>query len=202
VAGNSLSNSRTQGSDEEKMGALRDLDQLLYEMASCCPVDLMPGEWDPATYMLPQQPLHRCLLPKSTSLASLHPHPNPYCARVAGRLLLGTSGQPINDVLACSDVTDHLDVLENLCRWRHLAPTAPDTLACHPYTTADPFIISARPDVVFSGQGVSFASRRVEMDGGPVLLLSLPPFASHHTAALVDLDTLTATPISFSFYET
>lgn len=27
-------------------------------------VDIMPGEFDPTNHMMPQQPLHPCLLPK------------------------------------------------------------------------------------------------------------------------------------------
>jgi hypothetical protein len=27
---------------------------------------------------------------------------------------------------------------------RHLAPTAPDTLACYPFTDADPFVLPSR----------------------------------------------------------
>jgi hypothetical protein len=41
---------------------------------------------------------------------------------------LGTSGQPVADLLRYSGLEDPLAVMESTLRWRHLAPTAPDTL--------------------------------------------------------------------------
>ena len=32
----------------------------LTQLAAALPTDAMPGETDPATYALPQQPMHRC----------------------------------------------------------------------------------------------------------------------------------------------
>jgi hypothetical protein len=32
----------------------------LTQLAAALPTDAMPGEADPATYALPQQPMHRC----------------------------------------------------------------------------------------------------------------------------------------------
>ena len=31
--------------------------------------------------------------------------------------------------------------LEETLEWRHMAPTAPETLGCYPFVTEDPFII-------------------------------------------------------------
>ena len=36
-------------------------------------------------------------------------------------------------------------ILEDSLRWRHMAPTAPDTLACYPFYIEDPFILSETP---------------------------------------------------------
>lgn len=41
---------------------------------------------------------------------------------------LGTSGQNVSDIVKYSSVDDHLEILENTLKLRHLAPTAPDTL--------------------------------------------------------------------------
>lgn len=50
---------------------------------------------------------------------------------------LGTSGQPVADLLRYSGLEDPLAVMESTLRWRHLAPTAPDTLGeAHPPTTS------------------------------------------------------------------
>lgn len=41
---------------------------------------------------------------------------------------LGTSGQNIDDLSKYSEAEDKLEFLERTLRWRHLAPTAPNTL--------------------------------------------------------------------------
>ena len=40
------------------------LDNLLCPIVKCCPVILMPGEFDPTSHTLPQQSLHPCILPQ------------------------------------------------------------------------------------------------------------------------------------------
>ena len=42
--------------------------------------------------------------------------------------VMGTSGQPIDDICCYSEIDDPLEALENTLKWGHLAPTAPDTL--------------------------------------------------------------------------
>lgn len=41
---------------------------------------------------------------------------------------MGTSGQNIDDLDRYSEAKDKLEYLERTLRWRHLAPTAPNTL--------------------------------------------------------------------------
>ena len=41
---------------------------------------------------------------------------------------LGTSGQNVNDLEKYSEAKDKLEFMERTLRWRHLAPTAPNTL--------------------------------------------------------------------------
>jgi len=47
-------------------------------------VDVMPGEFDPTNYTLPQQPLHRCMLPLSSAYPTLQLVTNPYQADMDG----------------------------------------------------------------------------------------------------------------------
>lgn len=44
------------------------------------PVDVMPGQYDPTNYTLPQQPLHRCMFPLSVPYPTLQLVSNPYQA--------------------------------------------------------------------------------------------------------------------------
>jgi DNA polymerase II small subunit/DNA polymerase delta subunit B len=41
---------------------------------------------------------------------------------------LGTSGQNIDDLYKYSEAKDKLEFMERTLRWRHLAPTAPNSL--------------------------------------------------------------------------
>ena len=50
--------------------------------------------------------------------------------------MIGTSGQPVDDILKyieagepnSKEADGRLEVMENMLRWRCIAPTAPDTL--------------------------------------------------------------------------
>ena len=41
---------------------------------------------------------------------------------------LGTSGQNIDDLEKYSEAKDKLDYIERTLKWRHMAPTTPNTL--------------------------------------------------------------------------
>ena len=53
----------------------------------------MPGAEDPCNFTLPQQPFHRCLVPRASRYSSFRVVTNPYEAFIGGRLVLGGSGQ-------------------------------------------------------------------------------------------------------------
>ena len=55
--------------------AVRVLDNLLVQLASSVDTDIMPGEFDPANQILPQQPLHPCLFPCELPNLLLEPLP-------------------------------------------------------------------------------------------------------------------------------
>lgn len=50
----------------------REVDMCLSELAGAVPVEVMPGNNDPANHSLPQQPLHRCLFPLASSFTSFN----------------------------------------------------------------------------------------------------------------------------------
>ena len=119
----------------------------------------MPGAHDPANFVLPQQPLHHCLLPQSYQLSTFHAVSNPYSCRIGGRVVMGNSGQPVLDILMNSALEHPLDAMEKTLEWRHMCPTAPDTLGCYPYDDDDPFIFNVCPDIYFAGNQDSFGDR-------------------------------------------
>jgi len=211
LAGNSLS-SCTQDKDSlskakylskktsaGSVDAVKSLDSILMQLVTSVDVSIMPGSFDPSNFSLPQQPLHRCMLPEAAKFHTLHCLPNPCDMTFKGVRVMGTSGQPIDDICCYSEIDDPLEALENTLKWGHLAPTAPDTLGCYPFSDKDPFIISESPHIYFAGCQSHFKSKIVKGDDGQsVLLLTVPSFSKSGTAVLVNLQTLEALPISFS----
>lgn len=187
---------KTQAASVE---AVKMLDEILLQLCTSVPVDVMPGEFDPTNYTLPQQPLHRCMLPLASAYATLHLVTNPYQADIDGVRFLGTSGQNISDIFKYSSMDDYLEILEWTLRAGHISPTAPDTLGCYPFYKSDPFILTTCPHVYFCGNAPRFQSKLLQGDEGQrVLLVTVPAFSATQTACLVNLRDLSCQPISFS----
>ncbi|XP_039294373.1 DNA polymerase delta subunit 2 isoform X2 [Nilaparvata lugens] len=186
------------------LSAVQQLDNLLEQLVINMPVDLMPGEFDPSNHSLPQQPLHFCMFPKAANYKTMNGVPNPYACEMDGRLLVGTSGQPIADVLRFSDVTDPISALESTLTWGHIAPTAPDTLDCYPYYNSDPFILGQQPDVYFVGNQETFQTKIVDVQNPgaetksyKTRLVCVPSFSKTRTCVLVNLRDLECYPMTF-----
>ncbi|MBA0572205.1 hypothetical protein Golob_002562 [Gossypium lobatum] len=137
----------------------KELDILLTQIAASLPLDIMPGSSDPANFALPQQGQQLITL--------LGP------ALILIVLSLIASGQNIDDLTKYSEAKDKLDFLERTLRWRHLAPTAPNTLGCYPFTDRDPFLIDSCPDVYFVG-----------LEGQLVRLICIPRFCETGVAVV------------------
>ncbi|KAJ1025895.1 hypothetical protein NDA16_002521 [Ustilago loliicola] len=175
------------------------LDQLLTDLSSAMPVHLLPGEKDPASVAIPQQPIHFALLPRAGRFDSLHRHTNPAWVSVGGKKLLGTAGQNIDDIFKYVEESDEgrLEMATRTLEWGHLAPTAPDTLWCYPFKSTDPFVLKERPDVLFVGNQPKYASAvyryddedAEEQDSGCRVVL-VPEFAKTKQVVLLNLTSL------------
>ncbi|XP_073478293.1 DNA polymerase delta subunit 2 [Aquarana catesbeiana] len=179
--------------------AVKMLDEILLQLSGSVFVDVMPGAYDPTNYVLPQQPLHRCMFPQASPYSTLQLVTNPYEADIDGVRFLGSSGQNITDIFKYCSMQDYLEILEWTLQVGHLCPTAPDTLGCYPFHASDPFILRACPHVYFCGSAPKFSCKEIEgPEGQRVLLLTVPDFSNTQTACLVNLRTLQCQPISFS----
>lgn len=164
IAGNSINASRPKQlknasaltlrvvDTKDMLNGVKLLDNFVSNLSKSVEVDLMAGEFDPANMMLPQQPIHHCMFPKSAGNRAFNGVPNPYQFEIEGRLILGTAGQNIDDIVRFTTVQDPIECMKNTLRWSHIAPTCPDTLPCYPYASEDPFIISECPHVYFCAQ--------------------------------------------------
>ena len=99
---------------------------------------------------------------------------------------------------------ERLAALVETLHFRHIAPTAPDTLGCLPFTTADPFVLADKqcPHVYFAANQPAFADALVEgPEGQRVRVVTVPDFGATRTIVLVNLRTLECSPVTFDGLE-
>ncbi|KAD3336311.1 hypothetical protein E3N88_31830 [Mikania micrantha] len=205
VAGNSvkvrhglLNGQNLASKDQSKLSEpIKELDIFLTQIAAGIPIDIMPGYNDPANFALPQQPLNKCLFPGSSAYNTFRSCTNPHLFDVDNVRFLGTSGQNIDDLEKYSEAKDTLEFMERTLRWRHLAPTAPNTLGCYPFTDRDPFFIESCPHVYFIGNQNKYATRILKgLEGQVVRLISIPRFSETGIAVMVKPSTETRVFVS------
>jgi len=179
--------------------ALERVDIAFTSLAASVNVAVMPGEQDPANLALPQQKLPRFLFQSAAAFSTFRCATNPCKMSVAGRAVLGTSGQNIDDLKKCCRAGDALELLERTLKWGHLAPTAPDTLGCYAFKDKDPFVLEECPDVYFAANQDEFAAKVVEGEmGQKVCLVAVPDFSKTGSIAVVNLRTLECEQIKFT----
>lgn len=172
--------------------AINEADLYFAEIASLIPVDVMPGPRDPTNFCLPQQPLHSGLFPEAKRFANLTAHTNPYKLKLGDTVIIVTSGQNVTDVVQYSEIESGIDALELIGRSRYLAPTAPDTLAAYPMTSADPLIITDQhggyPHVMIAGNQAETTYRSLEDNKG--VIATTADFAVNPSILLVNVNDL------------
>jgi DNA polymerase delta subunit 2 len=192
----------------------------LLDLCRVIPVHILPGATDPSGAILPQQPFPRAMFGQVASFTNFSCETNPTYLRLGcnavtpkdnppvERTFLINSGQPLNDMCKYlpSSRNTKLSMLEATLRWRHMAPTAPDTLWCHPYFAADPFLIHETPHFYIVGGQKRFATRlivekdRANGDGGEkrCRVVLVPEFAESGLMVLVNMRSLDVKTIKFS----
>ncbi|KAF2454835.1 DNA polymerase alpha/epsilon subunit B [Lineolata rhizophorae] len=230
IAGNSLANaspipsreefaamkkaSRKYGYDPSMYNASpsEHLDAFLGGLLPSIPVTLLPGASDPANVALPQQALHPALFPQSRSYTKLPTEvsdepawfdsvTNPWEGDVDGWRLLGTGGQPVDDVFKYVHSDNRLDMMESILRWRLNAPTAPDTLWSYPFQDGDPHVIKDCPHVYFVGNQPRFETRVIEGTAAQqVRLIALPKFCETGVLVLLHAETLAIECVKFEIF--
>lgn len=181
------------------------------------PVHLLTGASDPSGTLLPQQPLPRAMFGDVKTLKNFHCETNPTWLGLEGsdaessngrRSMLVHSGQALDDMhkYVPSPPISRLDIACNSILWRHMAPTAPDTLWCYPYLTTDPFVLRHTPDLYVVGCQPEFATRLVrgdenDGDAGEELrrcrVVLVPQFKSSGELVLVNMRNLDVKCVKF-----
>ncbi|XP_058791528.1 DNA polymerase delta subunit 2-like [Phymastichus coffea] len=185
--------------------ATNRFDSFISRIAHTCTVTLLPGEFDPTCHSLPQHPIHPHILPLTLKVGTLHGATNPWIGKIGSRIIGGSSGQPILDIIKVSNVdVSPIHWLEKTLEWMHFAPTAPDTLAEYPFDQSDSLVMNVHPNIYFAGNMEKFETKLLQgingkgdYEGQPIRLICIPKFATTQTAVLVDLESLDAKQISF-----
>lgn len=151
---------------------------------------------------MPQKPLLKCLFDGVDHIEKLELTTNPCKFEVDGRSLLGISGQNINDTIMYSNNTNAIEIMKKQLFWRHICPTAPDTLRTYPFDKFDPFILTEMPNVYFAGNQEKFDTAILSEGKSAVRLISIPKFVSTHCFALMDIETLDAFNVDLSQKDT
>ncbi|KAJ7940876.1 hypothetical protein B0H13DRAFT_2226237 [Mycena leptocephala] len=163
--------------DEGRKG--RSLSAHLLDMARTMPIHLLPGKPTLLELFFPTTLPARNVWSR-LSYGSFSCETNPTYLRIASgsesettsevtRTLLVNSGQPLNDMFK------YVASPPNTPLSLHMAPTAPDTLWCHPYFSADPFLISETPDLYIVGGQQRFGTKMQGAEKCRVVLV--PRFA-------------------------
>jgi len=164
--------------------ALPQMKAQLAELLEDKPLQVMPGPNEPSNASLPQLPFHSSLL--QLTQPNFQAIGNPCSFNFEGLQVMGSSGQPVKDLLRCAQL-EPLEGLELCLQARHLAPTAPDTLMTQPFEDKDPFVLDAVPHVLFSGGHARAAHKWREEGQGGTQCICVPSFSQHPALVLVNL---------------
>ena len=122
---------------------------------------------------------------------------NPYrCVLGGSQQLVACSGQPLDNLLRFSPITSRLEAACSTLRWRHVCPTAPDTLACYP-AEEDPFVLTNSPHLLVFGNQPAFESRKVK----ETTVLLVPSFEHSKSLVLFNLSSGHVSSIKFTVVE-
>ncbi|KAI9566522.1 DNA polymerase alpha/epsilon subunit B-domain-containing protein [Boletus coccyginus] len=200
----------------------------LHDLSSALPVHILPGPDDPSGAILPQQPFPRAMFSGATIFETFHRETNPVWLRLrcgtdpeqssskesspsisrpsVTRSVLVTSGQPVLDMFKYLPTPPFtlVSIAELTLKWRHIAPTAPDTLWCHPFRERDPFVLSETPDVYIIGGMSEFATALVSSEqdskrkkSRQCRMVLIPSFAETGTLVLINMRTLDVRRVNF-----
>ncbi|WRT66895.1 uncharacterized protein IL334_003859 [Kwoniella shivajii] len=210
LVGNSLT-TPVRGEDDKKVKRFNTLNRPIFPnhptktlsalisdlLASSLPINIIPGPSDPAGATLPQQALPKVMFGPKEKTIGLDCATNPSWLEIGGRSFLNTGGQTLDDIFKYLPTDSRLAMAKRTLEWRHIAPTAPDTLWIYPFPDADPFIIKHRPDFYVIGNQPEFETALAGDPDSPTRIILLPSFAQTGVLALICLETLECKTINF-----
>lgn len=152
-------------------------------------VVLMPGENDPCSIMLPQQPYHSCLINENTTKCNLIRATNPCYFSVHQCIFLCNSGETPTDIQKTTKYSFH-ESINMLLKWGHISPTCPDHITGLPILEggSDRLVMDIVPQVFACGLAPEF---KVTDENGTIAI-SVPSFKNSHGIVAFNLRTRVA----------
>lgn len=142
---------------DKSIRAVNHMDDFFAQLSKTINVDVMPGPSDPSSHLMPQQPFHPCMFPKSCMFPTFNCVTNPYRAIYNRNIeVLATSGQNVDIISKFSDLTDPIEIMKCHLMWGNSAPSAPDNLYSVPYEDDDPHVIDFIPEIYITGTQESY----------------------------------------------
>lgn len=136
----------------ESIRAAQHMDDFFAQLSKTINVDVMPGPSDPSSHLMPQQPFHPCMFPKSCMFSTFNCTTNPHHAIYDDKVeVLATSGQNVDIISKFSGLKDPFDIMKCHLLWGNSAPSAPDNLYSVPYEDDDPYVMDFIPDIYVAG---------------------------------------------------
>lgn len=132
--------------------AVKHMDDFFAQLSKTINVDIMPGQSDPSSHLMPQQPFHPCMFPKSCMFPTFNCITNPSHAIYNDNVVVfATSGQNIDIIKKFSNLNDPIEIMKSHLIWGNCAPSAPDNLYSVPYEDDDPHVIDFIPTIYIAG---------------------------------------------------
>jgi len=198
--------------------SLEILDKWISDLLVSIPVSIMPGETDPAEIEYPKMPFHKSLFRLSSGRRNFERLTNPAWLQINDDRILATSGENVNDMFKYMIPNIHVEVgsgidspvrreilydsrlklLQSNILWQNVAPTAPDTLPCYPFTGTDLFTLNETPHVYVVGCQPKFETTKLEMSRRngeklSVQIISVPDFEQTGQCVFMNTKTLECT---------
>jgi DNA polymerase delta subunit 2 len=167
------------------------------------------------TLLICQAPFHHCFVSTASSFSSAVAVSNPCELSIGDFTMIATgaphvasftvpalctsltcpaAGQSVLDLMRYCSLGSSCDAMQAQLEWRHLAPTAPDTIACYPFVDSDPFLLDGQaPHLYVAGNQPAFEQRTL----GGVQIIAVPEFSS--TGEVIIFDPATGTARSMLF---
>lgn len=145
--------------------AVKHMDDFFAQLSKTIDVDVMPGPSDPSSHLMPQQPFHPCMFPKSCMFSTFNCITNPHHAIYNDNVeLMATSSQNIDIISKFSGISDPIEIMKSHLMWANCAPSAPDNLYSVPYEEEDPYVIDFIPEIYIAGCQPTYRTAYYEYD--------------------------------------